>query len=95
MSDCEMKNQIYLTTLRVSLIGVLSLFAMTSGIAAVEGAAVYSSKCVYNISMKTTNCIYKIYIQTPNIKNALFLFDQSGTEVEAKEVLSFYSPLEG
>lgn len=43
MSDCEMKNQIYLTTLRVSLIGVLSLFAMTSGIAAVEGAAVYSN----------------------------------------------------
>uniref|UniRef100_A0A0A1XAY3 Uncharacterized protein n=1 Tax=Zeugodacus cucurbitae TaxID=28588 RepID=A0A0A1XAY3_ZEUCU len=43
MPDCEMRNQINLATLRVSLIGVLSLLAMASAIAAAEGATVYSN----------------------------------------------------
>ncbi|XP_036223574.2 uncharacterized protein [Bactrocera oleae] len=43
MSYCEMKNKIILTTLRVPLIGLFSLLAMASALAATEGAAVYSN----------------------------------------------------
>uniref|UniRef100_A0A034VSZ2 Uncharacterized protein n=1 Tax=Bactrocera dorsalis TaxID=27457 RepID=A0A034VSZ2_BACDO len=43
VSDCEMRNKINLTSLRVPLMGLLSLLAMASALASAEGAAVYSN----------------------------------------------------
>ncbi|XP_018796092.1 PREDICTED: uncharacterized protein LOC108973331 [Bactrocera latifrons] len=42
-SDCEMRNKINLTSLRVPLMGLLLLLVMVSALASAEGAAVYSN----------------------------------------------------
>ncbi|XP_036330563.1 uncharacterized protein LOC118742526 isoform X2 [Rhagoletis pomonella] len=85
--NCEIKNKNFVSTFRISFVGILSLLAMVNAIVAVQGAAVYS-----NINFLTNPNFEQIcsvqqehYIESDGKESSLILEFASGVLAEKRK----------